>query len=160
VDKIISASALVDLFGKLMVPLIAAIALYIAYQQWLTNSQKLKLDLFERRYLIYKNVMNIIRDVTSKANANYEHLSEFHNVTEGAEFLFGSDVNSYLEGLRLNLIKSAFLTQRYNSHVSDKHPKENIQQINDETHLLRLWFDDQFSKCQKKFSKYLDLHTS
>src|SRR5271170_90498 len=37
----------------LMTPVIALIAVYIAWQQWRTNADKVKLDKFDRRFPIY-----------------------------------------------------------------------------------------------------------
>jgi hypothetical protein len=149
---------IVDLVGKLMVPLIAVIAVYIAYQQWRTNNLKLKLDLFERRLQICDNLLEVIRKINATGVAKYENLNEFHTATEQATFLFGPDINFHLEKFRLNLIKLASLCESYTSHASGNHPKENIQAIIDEMHDLRIWFGEQFVFCERLFGKYLNIH--
>jgi len=52
--------------GSLLTSLIAIMMAYIAYQQWRTNKDKLKMDLYDRRYnisigtvpLLHRNVMS------------------------------------------------------------------------------------------------------
>ena len=48
-----AAVALVPVLSALLTPTIAIITTYIAYEQWRTNRNKLKLDLFDRRFAVY-----------------------------------------------------------------------------------------------------------
>ncbi len=50
---LVRLQALIDVFSALLTPVIAAIAVYVAYQQWQTNRRRLQLDLYDRRLRIY-----------------------------------------------------------------------------------------------------------
>ena len=50
----------IKIFSGLLTPVIAIVAVYIAWQQWQTNRQKLILDRYDRRLRIYEEVRKIL----------------------------------------------------------------------------------------------------
>lgn len=57
---IMDAKDAVALFNAFLTPLIAIVAVYIAWQQWQTNKHKLELELYDRRLRIYEEVRKIL----------------------------------------------------------------------------------------------------
>jgi hypothetical protein len=72
----------------------------VAWQQWRVARNKLRLDLFDRRYQVYDATRRFVR-VSVQDNAHIDrHLSAFSDETSNAEFLFDTDVVNYLEKIR------------------------------------------------------------
>jgi len=97
----------------LLTPTIAVVATYIAWQQWKTNEIKLRLDRYERRLAIYREVMTIISSVVREAKCSIPELLLFRSKTFEAEFLFGADIPQYIEevfqrGLKLHTANAQY----------------------------------------------------
>jgi|SRR5882724_11442601 len=76
-----------------------AVAL-VAFQQWRVARNKLRLDLFERRYTVYDATRRFVRDSVQDFAHIDQHLIVFNDETSNAEFLFEADVVNYLEQIR------------------------------------------------------------
>jgi hypothetical protein len=72
----------------------------VAFQQWRVARNKLRLDLFDRRYEIYDATRRFLRDSVQDFAHIDQHLVEFNDKTSNAEFLFDADVVNYLEQIR------------------------------------------------------------
>jgi hypothetical protein len=75
--------------------------LLIAFQQYRVGAAKLKFDLFEKRYAIFHQTWVIISEVVMKGTRekNYGLATPFNNFLPEASFLFGKDIQDYLNEL-------------------------------------------------------------
>lgn len=93
--------------GAPLVALVAgAIAASIAYRQWVTARNKLKLDFFDRRMHIYKNAVDLINEYSKAEPADWKRVGELSNALVPARFIFDTEVSQYLEQLTVR----AYLT--------------------------------------------------
>lgn len=88
--------------------LIAFFLVFIAFQQYLLAKEKLKLDLFEKRFAIYKAIQTYLDEIRKSEDASDKLLKDFEDKTHTAKFLFDSDVADFTDklyslGLNLNL---------------------------------------------------------
>ena len=95
----VSMQAWIDVFSALLTPVIAAIAVYVAYQQWQTNRRRLQLDLYDRRLRIYQAVSQFISKVLTGLSPEPQDFSDYWRDTAEADFLFGTDIRDYLRTL-------------------------------------------------------------
>jgi hypothetical protein len=95
--------------------IIAALALFIAYFQWVTAHQRIVLDLFEKRLRLFNSIELVIAQVLRDAETSPETLRTFLQAEADARFLFGDDVQ---EELRLLGYDLEFL-QTYSKAVID-----------------------------------------
>ncbi len=121
---------LIELSKALLTPTIAAIAVYIAYQQHVTARQRLRLDLYERRLSVYKQLMILLTAILREADVSRDDLSEFVAGTSEAAFLFDDDVGNYLEEIykkavtimkTRTLMESQKIATEEHVALSDKH---------------------------------------
>jgi hypothetical protein len=89
-------SSVIAILQGLLTPVIAAIATYIGWQQWQANRQKLKLDLYQQRLKVFEAVRDMLGMMYTTVSDD-KQLFEFLSKTRGAEFLFGADINDYVE---------------------------------------------------------------
>jgi len=81
----------------LMTPVVACIAAWIAYRNYTTSRNKLKLDLFDRRYALYQE-LNEIRTVAFEVSEfTYEHIHRLTALRIKARWVFGQTVMNYLD---------------------------------------------------------------
>ena len=79
--------------------IIACIATYIAYQQHVTNRNKLKLDLFDRRLKVYYSMRNYLVMIQRDARVHADELMNLRRDLIGADFLFGKDATKFNEAI-------------------------------------------------------------
>ncbi len=91
--------AAINVFSALLTPVIAVIAVYIAYQQWQTNRRRLELDLYERRLHVYQAVSQFIYKVLTGFSPELQDISDLRRNTFEADFLFGADIRDYVRSL-------------------------------------------------------------
>jgi hypothetical protein len=90
----------------LMISLAVAI---IAALQWRVADNKLRLDLFERRYKVYEATLAFVRVSVQDFAHIDQHLMSFDHETSKAEFLFDVDVVDYLRQIRERAIDKDLL---------------------------------------------------
>jgi hypothetical protein len=83
---------------------------FSAWMQWWTTHQKLKLDLFEKRYAVYAAAMDLMRTVFHHGHATYEQIVDFRAKTADAQFLLDEKISAHLlkitnEAFRLNALR-------------------------------------------------------
>lgn len=101
--------------------LIAAVAALIAYLQWVTAHQKVVVELFDRRRKAFELVEEALRPVFREGEVSLEALQKLFTAKSECRFLFGNDVNKYLDDIHRDY---AWLSAFSNS-VIDESPKRS-----------------------------------
>jgi len=79
--------------------LIAAAVAYIAYRQYSLAREKFKLDMFEKRFAVYKATQRFLTLIFRDGKVDMDKLFEFRRDTQDATFLFGEEIPAYLKRL-------------------------------------------------------------
>lgn len=104
--------------GTPIVALFAAlIAGWIAYRQWVTARNKLKLDFFDRRMAIYTAAVNVINWMVDADYDKKECLKELRNLIPMSRWLLGCTISDHLN----NLMKKANKIPKNKSPDEDYH---------------------------------------
>lgn len=147
----------VDLIVKFITPvltlIIAGAAVWIAWQQFETVSHKFRLDLYDKRYAVYRGLMNLLAKIIADGEATKEALAAYYRSTDEKRFLFGDDIITYLQEVREKAVKLSSLRQLIHpeGQVSEKRRSDAIEENVD----LLAWFDMQSEEAQRKFYRYL-----
>lgn len=83
--------------SALLVPTVAILGAFIAYRQWRTAQNKLKLELFDRRLIVYEAARDYISSVMTSGKTTNEKELEFLVGIRGAKWLFDEHVTQYLD---------------------------------------------------------------
>jgi hypothetical protein len=123
----------------------------IAWQQWRVAENKLRLDLFERRYKVYEATRTFLSLIAREATFTDAQFMDFGVVTLDAEFFFKPDVAEYL-----SQIKMRALDMRVNQRLYEDLPQgdERSRHVEAE-HDQLIWLKDQFAELPKIFAPYL-----
>ena len=144
----------VTYISALLVPVIALLTLLIAYRQWRTAQNKMKLDLFEKRLAIYNAATAFIRNVMTSGNATDEQLRNLILGTKEAKWLLSAEIAKYLDeqlyakGSDLQCL----CADLEGIPVSDERTNNVHKQSN-----IKAWLKSQYKILDEKFSDYLAL---
>ena len=129
----------------------ALIALYIAYEQWKTNRDKVKLELYDRRYKIYDETRRFISSAVRNGDLTNEDFSKFYEVLPETRFLFQDDVYSYMQELinkGANLHADSVIAS---GSSENPHYKNAVEKAGD----IVNWYGKQYDKLHVIFKPYL-----
>ena len=132
---------------------IASFAVYIAWRQHQTARNKLKLDLFDRRFKVYGGVIDLLSTVLRDGQVHSDDLTKYHVETNAKEFLFDDDIVEFMAEVRKNAIVLRQVNQQLQS-LRDDREKERHQLAGDDAELCR-WFAEQLELAPSKFENYL-----
>lgn len=59
---------LIEVFSGLLQPTIAIIAVYIAYQQYKTGRDRVRLDLYDKRFMVFDGLMDLLAHIMREGN--------------------------------------------------------------------------------------------
>lgn len=83
--------------SALLVPIVAIFGALIAYRQWRTAQNNLKLDLFDRRLVVYEAARDYISSIMTSGKTTYENEFELLTGMRGAKWLFDDKITYYLD---------------------------------------------------------------
>lgn len=149
-------NAAIQLLQGLLTPVIGSVAVYIAYQQWRTNRDRLILDKYERRLRIYEEVKKLVTIVNRDQKVSMDDLMSFRTATAEADFLFGSDVQEYCDEFRKRGFNLWYATQKYNPLVNNSGDHDRDEVAAKLTTELD-WFEEQEAGAKEVFRRDLDM---
>ena len=86
----------VDYLSALLVPTIAFVGVSIAILQWRTNSNRLKHELFDRRYEQYIVVRDFLGSIKASGKSKLEEQYKYTIGISGMRFLFDKEIAEYV----------------------------------------------------------------
>jgi hypothetical protein len=143
----------VSLFFSIVTLFLSLTVVIIAGLQWRAADNKLRLDLFDRRYKVYDATRNFVAIIIKEATFTDSQLVDFNIGTSDAKFLFGPDVEAYLAEIRKRAV-----------HMRTARQLLEKQQVSDENELSRhtraeyddlLWLCEQITAMTKNFAPYI-----
>ena len=145
-----------DILAALLTPLIAVIALYIAYQQWRTNHLRFKHELFDRRFDIYKAVQVYLSEIMRDAKVNPEKIPALLDAMQRSRFLMGPDIPTYINEV---FKRGTEMTKHQEMYAELPVGAERSELVKRESRELR-WLTDQLPMLADRFGPYLSLTES
>jgi len=139
----------------LTAPAIAALGLWIAYQQFRLQRYKFRADLSEKRMAVFVAVRELLDAALSAQLPPEDALVRFRLATASAPFLFGPDVNQFLARLHSSYAKVLEISEiRQEEAFADDQERRNLLA---ERRDLKSWMRGQLTEAQSVFRPYLDL---
>jgi hypothetical protein len=128
---------------------------YVGYNQYRISKERFKLDLFDKRFSVYKGVQVFLTYILHKLKVDLSQIVQFRVDTQDSVFLFGYDITEYLKKIDSKSCELLDLQEeRKNLPVGE----ENSKKCKEQTELIK-WFTDQLPELKKIFSPYLRFKT-
>jgi hypothetical protein len=144
-------------FQGALSPAIAGVAVYIALRQWLTNRHRVKLDIFDRRFRVFLEVRKILSSVIPEGSASSELFLNFRTSVAESYFIFGAEIESYLEEIYSHGIKLACADGQRRLPKEERAEDHDTKKVAEEINTHLTWLMGQLPVAKEKFKKYLDM---
>jgi hypothetical protein len=123
---------------------VAGIVAIITYQQYRTNRLRLRHELFERRFAIFKETQRYLTKIMEEGRLTDEmfqtHYPDFMDAWQRSRFLFGPDIANHLDEIRHRSIEMRARASQGNHDAVYRH-------LN--------WLVDQTPRLFERFGPYL-----
>ncbi|QLP99569.1 MAG: hypothetical protein HZY78_04275 [Burkholderiaceae bacterium] len=140
--------------AALLTPTVAVLGAVIAYRQWRTAQNKLKFELFDRRFSVYEASRNLLASIMTSGKAKDEEVFKFLVATREAKWLLNTDVATYLEKeLYHKAIDLQTLQAELEGVPVGEERSANVKKQSD----IKKWFIAQYEVLDEKFSPFLEL---
>jgi hypothetical protein len=138
---------------------IGIVGAVIAWRQYQTARAKLKLDLFDRRYEIFmatwSHLSSVVQngpELKNETSQAFEILKKFRNNIPQAGFLFGKEIERYLDEIHEKQMEAWELRLKYD--LGDLSQQEIVRKTE-----LTNWFINEARDAKRRFRPYLDLRS-
>lgn len=153
-----SLEQLLRMASFVFTPVIAVAAVVIAKQQARVNERKYQADLYDRRLRIYEEVKRLLSLVTRDANISAEDLLKIRIATSDADFLFRSDVTTYLDTLFKHATELGMWCSMYRDYTQQPYPPDyDHKKVVASKHREFMWLTSQYEPAKQLFKNYLDV---
>ena len=142
---------IVQILSGLLTPLIAILAGYIAWQQYRTARDKLKLDLYDRRFRVYRGLMDFLHAVIQEGSASRDALGKYYSETNEKKFLFDADVTDYMEEVRDKAVRLRQVGRKI-ENLPENQEQERSTAIDEDAELCQ-WFEEQAEERSTSFNR-------
>ena len=137
----------------LTIPILAGIGAFIAYRQWRTAQNKLKLDLFEKRVLVYEAVRDTLGHIAAHGSISQDQQIKYLSGIQTAKWLFDKKVHDYLNETLWHKIVDLELHHKLSSAENRGDP-ERSKHIHLQAETLK-WLVAQYSVLDSKCEKFM-----
>lgn len=135
----------------LVAVIVAVVVACISYQQYKLSKDKFRLDLFEKRFSIYKGVQRFLTHILINGKVYLDKSDEFRRDTQDAIFLFGDEIPNYLDIIDKKALDMWATTEQYKDLPVGK---ERSSLVSQESILLKELIAE-LPRLREVFSPYL-----
>lgn len=143
--------SLVDVLSAFLTPVIAILAIIIAYQQYRINRLRSQHELYERRFRVYKAVQSFLSQIVQEVKIDLPRCFQFYAETSESVFLFKKSVQEFIEQVFKRAIELHSLHEEMQKSAAaqGERAKEKAQLIK--------WFYEQLEESKKLFNKQMGI---
>ena len=143
----------INVLSALLTPAIAVAVAYVACHQWRTNRNRLKFELYDKRYDAYQAVRDLLEHIMVEATIKDERLVEsFVRACRESEFLFDDAVGNYLQDTKDKMVKWRLNQNRSQLPAGER--RDEFVKIENE---LLGWLIEQLPVVHDKIKPFLKL---
>lgn len=137
----------------LLTPVIGLVGVWIGWQQMRINRNRLRHELFEKRYVVFRAAGFFLGSIMREGRASEQAQADFRVGIQGASFLFDSSVNTLLN----EIWEKAIQLETKQFEIKDLPVGQERSRLAAEIGELKKWLLHQFKPLEDRCSKYLDM---
>lgn len=146
----------VDIFKALLTPVIAIVAVGIAFAQWWTAKQRLRLELFDRRWKVYMAIREFVSEMKREVVVSSDTLNAFRQDVRACRWLFDEEVERYVQE---ELWKRAIELKSARESIVNQHG-DAYEAALKEADAIKDWLGDQDAVIDNLFGTFLSVAES
>lgn len=144
----------VDYLSALLTPTIAILGSVIAYLQWRTNTNRLKHELFDRRYEQFTVVRDFIGSIMTSGKSKQDEQFKYLSSTRGMRFIFDNEIAEYVDKTVWHLaVELECLESELQGVPVGKERTKNVHRQAE----IKSQLKAELQFLEEKFAKYLQL---
>ena len=150
-------NTIIDIFNSLssfLTPIIAVFVAIIAANQYKVQKDKLKLDLYEKRFKIYLEISIVFNLIFHNRTISTDQLNNLRVGVFGYEFLFGKEIVAFIDELIITSDQLVRNEDRGKTRFTDVGIDVEVETLKILKDNLLKWFKDHES-FNSLFEKYL-----
>jgi len=128
---------------------------YVAYRQFVLGRERLKLDLFEKRFAVFVATRRLLTHALKNADITLEQLFEYRGGIAEASFLFDEDITNYLTSID----QKALHLRTVRDTMEPLPVGEARTRAAGEIAELLQWLTSQLPELKVRFAPYLKFRT-
>lgn len=142
----------IDLLNALLTPTIAGLGILIARNQHMVNKNRLKSELFERRYAVYEKITSFLASIAINGRVLPDSDLQFLRDTKTAKIIFDGDIHQLTQDIYHKAIDLQTLDATLEGTVDEERRKNLAAQRE-----IKRWFSDTLHNIEDRFIKFLKL---
>lgn len=142
----------IDLLTALLTPVVALAAIWIASRQSKINRNRLKLELFDRRFEVYSKVAAFLSQIMIDGKVQDGAEMEFLRDTKTASVLFDDTIKELIS----EIYKKAIRLQTYGTELDALHGDSRVDNLENQTE-IKIWMSGTLLNLEDRFKPYLKL---
>jgi hypothetical protein len=139
----------VDYFQALLTPAIALLGILIAWFQWRTNHNRLKVERFKEKFTRFEATRKLLQSIIKRGDLSEEDRLAFLTTTVGSRFLFDDKIADFLDELHSKAVD----LQTGNEESRQGPEGTRANKAREHAELMR-WFIAQLRGLEKRFARY------
>ncbi|EGQ9921613.1 TPA: hypothetical protein JG855_004574 [Vibrio parahaemolyticus] len=145
--------------SALLVPVLTVVGIYVAYQQYVINRQRLNYETYERRLAVYKAVQLHLSKIAQMGTTTYQDTLKFNAEASEADFLFGSEISELIASIYKQSISMASYHERlYPSDGSQGLPVgDERSDVAEKESVLLQWHMDTLASLKSTFHPHMKI---
>lgn len=155
-EPLIQATQSSTNWTSLLTLIIALIAISIAYFQWKTNSDRLKHELFDRRYEQFMAVKKLVAFIQNTGSISSEEEQRFFSGINGMRFIFDEELAKYVNEDIWHTAVDCKQNKKMRESCMPHQESEKAEYLKHETQAMHN-MNSISTSLDDKFSKYLQL---
>ena len=128
---------------------------YTAYNQYRLSKERFKLDLFEKRFSVYKGAQVFLSRILEKGKVDLDQIFQFRADTQDATFLFDADITEYLKAIDSKSLELCRINEELEGVPKSQKRSDMCREKTDVIH----WLTSQLPILKEKFAPYLKFKT-
>jgi len=139
--------------SALLIPIVAVLGIYIAYRQWQTNQNRLKLDLFEKRWRVYQQLIEFLRSNLMPRKVSKEEPLKFFYGKHEARWLLSKKIFEHINEIERKAIELQELRVELKDILVRNKRRQNVQEQRE----IKNWLEVQLKEIGSHFEPFLKL---
>jgi hypothetical protein len=136
--------------------IIGALGVQIAQQQHKTAAHNLRLSLYQRRYEVYRGLMDLFAVVFREVGITRNDLAAYHLATDQKRFLFKPDLVQWMKQVSDKALDLRHITRKISPEYQAS--EEALESLTRQEFELVQWFEKQADEAAKRFEPYLGFY--
>jgi len=126
----------------------------VAWREWFTNKQRLRNELFDRRYAVYEEITGFMANVVVHGSVEPGGEFEFLRKTKKAYFVFGCQC--WVKYLLDDIYKKAVKLHELQATLEGLQSDARSNNLREQTE-IKTWFSQELQGMDDKFEQFFKL---